>query len=93
MEPEQRTEREITYQVGWKRGKIRPHPNRNCLQSTDKAACAEAELFNNAGWNISWLWRPAGTIKIEVLHVLLWLFPAVVFAISLWLISQLSLQP
>ncbi|WP_258212740.1 hypothetical protein [Paenibacillus radicis (ex Xue et al. 2023)] len=94
MEPEQRTEREITYQVGWKRGKIKlnlAHP----VESGEPSVQIQGDenlLSRLDNWNLRWLWRSAGLIKDEALQVVLWVFPVIVFGVSIWLLYQLSFQ-
>lgn len=95
MEPEQRTERQITYHVGWKKGKIQPNPaqiKRNRQEPKAQADSTEKLLSNLYDWNMRWLWRNAGTMKDEWLKLLLAAFPILVFGISIWFIYQLSQQ-
>ncbi|NOU97906.1 hypothetical protein GC093_32470 [Paenibacillus sp. LMG 31456] len=95
MEPEQRTEREITYQVGWKRGKIKlntAHPV-DCGEPAAQIEGTKNLLSGIDSLNLRWLWRPVGLIKDEVLQVVLWVFPVIAFGISMWLIYKLSFQP
>ncbi|SFL27756.1 hypothetical protein SAMN03159341_104401 [Paenibacillus sp. 1_12] len=84
MEPKQQREREITYQVGWKRGVIssnKPH-----------AVELEAEIPWVHRFNITFLWGQAAIYPIGVLQVILWIFPILTFACTLWLIHVLSMQ-
>ncbi|ULL14691.1 hypothetical protein DVH26_09630 [Paenibacillus sp. H1-7] len=94
MDPEQRTEREITYQVGWKRRKI-------ALQQ-DKAQASNDESAKLVGhsakerllvWSFRYVWRKAVFIPDKALLVVLTVFPLIAFALSLWLVYQLSIQP
>lgn len=95
MEPEQRTEREITYQVGWKRGKIALKQDKTAVSSDDgtypeHGGALIDRLFQ---WSVRYVWKPAGAIPDKVLKTMLIVFPLIAFALSLWLVYRLSIQP
>lgn len=98
MESEQRTERterEITYQVGWKRGKItlnngKPSAGPGGAKPAAKSTAAAERLTE---WSLRYVWKPAGAIPDGGLRILLAAFPLIAFALSLWLVYQLSVHP
>ncbi|WP_028547825.1 hypothetical protein [Paenibacillus sp. UNC451MF] len=93
MEPVQRTEREITYHVGWKRGKITPNQGKHLsadITHDVNDSIAGADVF---GLNLRYLWRRAGTVNERMLWIVLPILPLLVFALSLWLVYRLAIQP
>jgi hypothetical protein len=82
MEPIQRRVREITYQVGWKRGKM--------INPADNSAPKLLSWIHR--FNIASMWRHAGTAPIGVMLILLWMFPVLAFICSLWLVHVLMVQ-
>lgn len=96
MEPGQRTEREITYHVGWKRGKITQNQcNRASGELTDTLQDKKVQLAADGvfGWTTRYVWRSAGAVNDRMLWIALFVLPLLVFAISLWLVYQLAIQP
>jgi hypothetical protein len=96
MEPVHRTEREITYQVGWKRGKIKLHTNN--LEAIEALPDNRESVVQLKGALVLnrmavFMWRPAGAMPERYLQIALWTFPLLTFGISLWLVSKLTLQP
>ena len=94
MDPEQRTEREITYKVGWKRGKIMQNHDRNAADEAKAIRAAEPIVTSIVQrWNLRYVWRPAGVPTDSMMNILLVAFPVLTFAISLWLVYNLAVQP
>ncbi|MFH5185439.1 hypothetical protein ACHHV8_23870 [Paenibacillus sp. TAB 01] len=95
MDSKQKTEREITYKVGWKRGKISQKAEKLPLEEPEPDGDKETILRKSAAfrWNEQWLWREARGPTGRVLKPLLVAFPVAAFGLSLWLVYQLSLQP
>ncbi|SDC24794.1 hypothetical protein SAMN02799630_00905 [Paenibacillus sp. UNCCL117] len=92
MEPEQRKNREITYQVGWKRGKIKPSEGRQPSADDRRQAAGsdrpEGRIYR---WNRTFMWRSAPmTDNPRVLLACLYVLPAVLFAMFLWAVFELS---
>jgi hypothetical protein len=86
MEAEQKPNREITYQVGWKKGTIRlgsqnPPP--------DKAEDASGRLHAILRLMERYLWRPAPFVSERWLSYVLWAVPVVSFIASLALVFAL----
>lgn len=96
MEPVQRTEREITYHVGWKRGKItlnQGKPTSEELAETQGDNRESIPADGVFGLSTRYVWRSAGTVNQRVLWMVLSIFPILVFALSLWLVYRLAIQP
>ncbi|MCS7460108.1 hypothetical protein N0M98_08140 [Paenibacillus doosanensis] len=96
MEQEQRTQREITYHVGWKRGKIKLNQSQSSEPEQAHTHAAEEEESAEPGllrWNRAYVWRRAGALPAPALTVLLAVFPLLAFALSVWLVYELSIQP
>ncbi|TDF95894.1 hypothetical protein [Paenibacillus piri] len=86
-----RPEREITYQVGWKRGRIKLEPAVPVENGgSDARLVSEMPRLSRVEYA---LWRPAATAKDEIVLAALLVFPAAVFGIALWLVYKLSVQP
>ncbi|WP_282936672.1 hypothetical protein [Paenibacillus sp. RC67] len=96
MEPVQRTEREITYHVGWKRGKItlnQGKPTSEELAETQGGSWENIPENGVFGLNKRYVWRSTGTMNHRVLWMVLSIFPILIFALSLWLVYRLAIQP
>ncbi|MUG73352.1 hypothetical protein [Paenibacillus validus] len=85
METENRTPREMTYQVGWKRGKIKHSPE--C--GTSDAPLVPGHPLQR--WNQAVLWRkarvPGGS---GLLLGGLFALPAALFALFVWAVYELA---
>jgi hypothetical protein len=80
-------QREITYQIGWKKGKIHMH------DPSDLAEDAESsELTNNMLFHLHerFIWRATPSSPKSWLFPLLYLLPALVFLLTFVLVYQLS---
>lgn len=95
MDPEHKTEREITYKVGWKRGKIKMNQSNNTMNEQPNEAAVTSFPTGAVWhlWNERWLWREARVLPGSVLRAMLYVFPVITFGISLWLVYRLSFQP
>lgn len=96
MDSKQQTEREITYKVGWKRGKISQKAGKLPPVEEPAEGGAEETIHRKSAafrWNEQWLWREAWGPTERVLKPLLFAFPVAAFGLSLWLVYQLSVQP
>jgi hypothetical protein len=69
--------REITYQIGWKRGTIRER---------GRPSGPERHL---PGFAEKWIWRPLPSIPAKWVHSLLWAVPVISFAITYVLVTAL----
>lgn len=69
--------REITYHVGWRKGKIIRSPN----EIKQKAVAKKDELH--------FIWFPMDILPNSVIFPLLCLLPIISFGISLWLVRTL----
>ncbi|PZE20928.1 hypothetical protein CBW46_009560 [Paenibacillus xerothermodurans] len=95
MKPEPQPQRELTYRVGWKRGKI--------IQHTDRSPHDENAQSNgqpepdderaHAADRLSRIWLPAPMLPESYLRKAVWALPLLTFAISLWLVYALMMQP
>ncbi|MEK8130615.1 hypothetical protein WMW72_22165 [Paenibacillus filicis] len=95
MEPEQKKNREITYQVGWKRGKItlaKPdHASIPDLPQTSDSSERAIQESPLQAWNRMVLWRKAPVPgNAVVLTVCLFALPAVLFTLFVWAVYELS---
>jgi hypothetical protein len=77
--------REITYRVGWKKGKIAPSGKAPVRSET-----VEAEAGTVERWMRRWAWRPVPFIPDNILPIALWTLPAVSFAVTVWLAYMLA---
>ncbi|WP_144029087.1 hypothetical protein [Paenibacillus rigui] len=96
MDREQKTDREITFKVGWKRGKIKLNQNKLPVQEPSveqEKSLSQPVIMLFKQWNERWIWRRAGHGSDRLLKPVLFVFPAAAFLLSLWLIYQLSSQP
>lgn len=82
MEPMQRRVREITYQVGWKRGRM--------VNPADNSVPKQLSWIHRI--NITSMWRHAGTAPVRFVLILLLMFPVASFICSLWLVHLLMVQ-
>lgn len=91
MKPDNRTPREITYQVGWKRGKIRLSPDGRTPDASQPGEAAHISEHALHRWNRAVLWRkapvPGGS---RWLLAGLLALPAAVFALFGWAVYELS---
>ncbi|TVY08294.1 hypothetical protein [Paenibacillus cremeus] len=98
MEPEQRTPREITYQVGWKRGKIvSSRDNTDGTADRQETGSAISTQEQPAGpisaaqqWNETTIWKEAPFLSGRVLQILAWGTPAVLFLLFVWMVYWLA---
>ncbi|WP_248924949.1 hypothetical protein [Paenibacillus hamazuiensis] len=87
MDTEKKPNREITYQVGWKRGKIRHESQDGTEQGRGKpdelprTRIETVHLFLNR-----YLFRPVPTVSERLLPYVLWTLPAVSFFVCLTLV-------
>ncbi|MBE1441031.1 hypothetical protein [Paenibacillus sp. OAS669] len=96
MEPGQRTDREITYHVGWKRGKItQNHGTHPSEIVAEEHALVDSRLRSSGllGWNMRYMWKKAGTVHERTLLIVLPVIPVLMFALSLWLVYRLAIHP
>lgn len=88
MNSEHKPGREITYQVGWKKGKIR-------LDQADRSTASEETPVSEPEPAGSWLleryiWRPLPAVTGRTLTVIVCVLPAVSFIVTLLLVSALT---
>jgi hypothetical protein len=90
-------EREITYKIGWKRGKITISPNKPSYEKDQQAMTIKpgndhAEMHAIHRLNIDSFWKSANLLPHAALLVLLWVFPVLTFTLSLWLVHLIMIQ-
>ncbi|WP_159887175.1 hypothetical protein [Paenibacillus puerhi] len=93
MKPEQRKNRELTYQVGWKRGTIKTSPERNASSDAEQSPWFTRLAGALHRWNGEVLWRKAPLGKgssAGVLMACLYVLPAVLFTMFVWVVYELS---
>jgi hypothetical protein len=89
METEEKSgkQREITYQIGWKKGKIQKHdPNQSAVDAK-RDQLTKSMLFR---LHKHIIWRVAPAAPKSWLFPILYLLPALVFMLTFVLVYQLS---
>jgi hypothetical protein len=87
--------REITYHVGWKTGKINadlPHPPHSQQHLPHALPFAEDGTPANplVAAFLRWAWHPAPWLPKQVLWPLLWCAPVICFAVTLAVVALLK---
>jgi hypothetical protein len=82
-----RVPREITYQVGRKRGKM-IYSDQGKLTSHQTNSILNHPLVH---WMERWMWKDVPLFPGKSLYYVLWLLPVVSCTATLWLISKLML--
>jgi hypothetical protein len=80
-------QREITYQIGWKKGKIERHDQGKPCIDDGKNERTASKLFR---LHERLVWRPAGAAPKSWLFPLLYLLPALLFLLTFVLVFHLS---
>lgn len=86
------SEREITYHVGWKRGKIQLPTSADGSNPGDHDVRPWAEVIKTVRVSplLALVWRPVPTMPAGVLMGLLFALPAAGFAATLWVVNLLT---
>lgn len=89
MADKPKTERELTYHVGWKKGKI------NCKDQSGSGGSPQALFFFKlkGQWQAfveQMLWRDAPCPGDDVIRIFIYALPAVSFGAAVWLTYLLS---
>jgi hypothetical protein len=82
-------QREITYQIGWKKGKIQLHAQSDLAESDESSKLTQKILFR---LHERFIWRVTPAAPESWLFPLLYLLPALVFFLTFVLVYQLSHQ-
>ncbi|CAG7650962.1 hypothetical protein ACFQI7_21610 [Paenibacillus allorhizosphaerae] len=95
MDPEQRTPREMTYKVGWKRSKIVSAPNKTealpeATGQPDPYRTVPEPLRPAVRFNDNVLWKQTPIPPVKLMKVVLILLPAAVFVLFVWMVYWLS---
>jgi hypothetical protein len=96
MEPGHRTEREITYKEGWKRGKIKirsNNPEADEAVEPNRPTGVTPWLAQTMSRIAGCMWQSTGTLPERYLYIALWAFPALSFGMSVWLVYKLAIRP
>jgi hypothetical protein len=80
-------QREITYQNGWKKGKIHMHDPSDTVEDEESSELTKNMLFR---LHERFIWRVTSTAPKSWLFPLLYLLPALVFLLTFVLVYQLS---
>jgi hypothetical protein len=80
-------EREITYQIGWKKGKIHMHDLSVTAEDAESSELTQNRLFN---LHERFIWRVTPAAPKSWLFPLLFLLPALAFLLTFVLVYQLS---
>ncbi|MGG1519683.1 hypothetical protein ABE504_30055 [Paenibacillus oryzisoli] len=89
-EPDKKKEhREISYQVGWKKGKIAWKENEMGSVQPQAASSVDAYFPAVADRRLKLLWQPAMRLPNGALLPLLYALPIICFAVTLILITGL----
>lgn len=86
---DRKTEREITYQVGWRRGSIH-YKDKQPSAGSPPVPTPSGRADQAARWACKYLWREAPYPNGTVLAAFLWAVPAVGFATVVWLVYRLA---
>ncbi|MEW9698604.1 hypothetical protein [Paenibacillus sp. SI8] len=93
MEPEgdkKREHREITYQVGWKKGKIEWNEGISSPLHVHSLNQADGETLNGQRW-LRLLWHAVPALPGALLLPLLYALPVVLFILTIVLVYSLRL--
>ncbi|SEB75177.1 hypothetical protein [Paenibacillus sp. GP183] len=82
-------QREITYQIGWKKGKIQLQAQSDRVESDESSKLTQNILFR---LHERFIWRVTPAAPESWLFPLLYLLPALVFLLTFVLVYQLSHQ-
>jgi hypothetical protein len=80
-------QREITYQIGWKKGKIQIHDLSDTAKEEESSDLTKNMLFR---LHERFIWRVTSAAPKSWLFSLLFLLPALVFFLTFVLVYQLS---
>ncbi|WP_409345803.1 hypothetical protein [Paenibacillus sp. MBLB4367] len=84
-------DREITYQVGWKRGKIQAAENGSPVKNGNPGGKTPHFVIETRGAKLlRAIWRPVPAAPASVSGALLFALPVISFAVTLWLVYRLS---
>lgn len=92
MSDKQQADREITYRVGWKKGKIHvpEHPISVSNAPNSEVGAQDPELRKH--WNKAMIivWRKMPYPSHKIAAAIVTIVPAVSFAAIVWLVAQLA---